>query len=781
MKNRLAALWLLVVCVLLGHNAWLWLGQRITPDTDIMALLPVQQRDPVLQLSFNHMVDAAQQRVIVLIGAADWSDAKRAADAYSSVLAGRPEVLSAAVVTDQTQQDWLALFQQHSLVLMTSAAQKQVQQEPEKFWADTALRQLYSPFSGPHLGAWRDDPYGLFAGWVQERAQETPVRPRDGYLSVNTADGTRAYVLLSLTVRAPVFGMSTQRAVTTLLDQAHAQTLKTVPKADIVTAGVVLYAAAAGQQATGEIWTIGLGSLLGIILLMWLTFHTFKPIALILLSIAIGCLGSLSVCWLLFGHIHLLTLVFGASLIGVAQDYGIFFLAHRLYASAQLSSAELLKRLLPSLALTLVAAVIGYMGLAFTPFPGLRNMAVFSAIGLIFAWLTVVCWFPQLVKPTSLKSGRAVQWYETSLQRWPVWRNTPVAWLALLIAGGITVTGIARLRANDDIRLLQNSPPQLIQDQISMSRLLDAPTSVQFYLVRADSEQQLLEREETLKLSLDVLIEQKKLSGYQAVSNWVPSARTQQLRVQLTNQKLLGGALQSVAQQTGAESGWVGQTRSHLQQFGSGLTVDQFLAAPAGEPCRHLWLGKTVNGYASIVALRGLSQKDIEAVRQAANGQSGVQWVDKVAEISGVLGQYRLYMGWVVVCSTLVIFGLLSLRYGRSAWRVLLPSVLASLMTLSLLGLTSQPVQLFHVLAFMLLLGVGVDYGIFMQETVSTNAAAAWMATGLSAANTLLSFGLLALSKTPALQAFGLTMLSGITLVWLTVPLFRKAASHGNN
>jgi predicted exporter len=58
----------------------------------------------------------------------------------------------------------------------------------------------------------------------------------------------------------------------------------------------------------------------------------------------------------------LLTLVFGASLIGVAQDYGIYFLCNRLAADPKLDSSTLLKRLMPGLSLTLLAAVIGYMG-----------------------------------------------------------------------------------------------------------------------------------------------------------------------------------------------------------------------------------------------------------------------------------------------------------------------------------------------------------------------------------------------------------------------------------
>src|SRR4030095_8005722 len=143
---------------------------------------------------------------------------------------------------------------------------------------------------------------------------------------------------------------------------------KSLPHVEVVAAGVILYAAAAGAQASLELSTIGFGSILGILVLMWVTFHSLKPIALVMLSIGIACLGALSICWLLFERIHLLTLVFGPSLIGGAQDYGTYFLCNRIAADAQpFDSWQLLRRLLPALVLTLVTTVIGYMGLAVTP------------------------------------------------------------------------------------------------------------------------------------------------------------------------------------------------------------------------------------------------------------------------------------------------------------------------------------------------------------------------------------------------------------------------------
>jgi predicted exporter len=102
------------------------------------------------------------------------------------------------------------------------------------------------------------------------------------------------------------------------------------------------------------------------------------------------------------------------------------------------------------------------------------------------------------------------------------------------------------------------------------------------------------------------------------------------------------------------------------------------------------------------------------------------------------------------------------------------PTLLATAITLALLGLMGERLQLFNVLALMLLLGIGVDYGIFLLEHRGDGHA--WLAVVLGAASTLLSFGLLALSATPALRAFGLTMLFGTGLVWMISPLFRPQA-----
>ncbi|MEO6165430.1 MAG: hypothetical protein ABIP88_14970 [Candidatus Binatia bacterium] len=225
--------WAAVVAVVVIHNGYLWWQQRLVPDTNILALLPAQGRDPVLQRALPQMVEAAEQRVIVLIGAADWDDARRAAAVYRKAIAPFRHLLFAAeAITERTESDWLATFKNHRLTLLTSEDDAALRSQAPSYWLDRALAKLYSPFAGPQPLAWQEDPFGLFNNWLLVRAQETPVRPRAGELSVSAGD--RHYVVLPLTLRVPAFALAGQQAVMPVLEQARQAARQTSERIEII-------------------------------------------------------------------------------------------------------------------------------------------------------------------------------------------------------------------------------------------------------------------------------------------------------------------------------------------------------------------------------------------------------------------------------------------------------------------------------------------------------------------------------------------------------------------
>ena len=72
-----------------------------------------------------------------------------------------------------------------------------------------------------------------------------------------------------------------------------------------------------------------------------------------------------------------------------------------------------------------------------------------------------------------------------------------------------------------------------------------------------------------------------------------------------------------------------------------------------------------------------------------------------------------------------------------------------------------MPLTLFGALALILVLGYGVDYPIFMREGGQEDPTY-FIGVQVASLCTLISFGLLAFSRTPALRSFGLAVALGV-------------------
>ena len=758
---RLAALaWLVVVLAMAAHQWRFWQQDRI--DTDVLALLPLNEQAPDVAQATQQLSEQLSRQVVVLLGTAQWADSRQAAQVFRQALAQQAAPLREDPLAQQTSmQSALNFYQPWRQALLTPQQRERLQHTPREALVQQALQDLYQPGMQARLTDWVSDPLGLWTQWWAARAAQSQARPRDGELWVAAQD--RQWVLLQYSLSGSAFRLSGEPILQDALQTALAEVRQQWPDAQLLLAGVPLHAEAAATQAHGEINTIGWGSLAGVLLLTWLAFRSVRPVALVGLSLLVGTAMALSVTALFFEQVHLLTLVFGASLVGVAEDYGIHYFAAR-QGEPDRAPHALIRALQPALWLALGTSVIAYVALGAAAFPGLRQMALFSVVGLTAAMLTVVCWFPWLDRGR-VPQSRIAQRIGQTLSAWPRWRGA--AWgsalLCTLMVGGLWAAGGGNIQ--DDVRQLQNGDPALVAQQRQVGEMLGLPSPAQFYLVKGSDAQQVLQREEALKQRLDALVQQNLLAGYAAVSDWVPSAQRQQQDAALVH-SVQADVLQGINAQLGEAF------EAPAASAFTPLTVDDWLAQPIAAAARPLWLGKHDGAMRSMLMLRGVKgQPALPALAAAAQGLEGVSWVDKPAEISGLLQRYRISMTELLVLGHALVLGALWLRFGRKAWRAWVPTVLASLAVVAVMALWGQPWQLFNVLALMLLLGVGIDYGIFLQE--HEDDPHAWLAVVIGAGSTWLSFGLLGLSSTPALRAFGVTLMLGLPLVLVLAPLFR--------
>ena len=763
-RERLLAIgWLLLVIALIAHQVQFWRASRL--DTDVMALLPTSERTATADRVLRQLTDGVSREIVVLVGGSDWARTRAAAQRFSQATSGGSALLKpvdkiAAFDFDAA----LAFYRPWRDGLLTDAQREALRTTNADMLAQQALTRLYQFSTGPRLTDWASDPLGLWQNWWLSRAAVTRVHERDGLATV-TGEG-KDWVLLTYRITKPAFSANGSTDYGDLLHAAEAAARQGDDGVRVVTAGIPLHAEAAAAQANWEMNVIGWGSLAAVLLLVWLAFRSLRPIVLVGLSLLIGTAAAISATAIVFDRVHLITLVFGASLVGVAEDFGIHYFVTR-QAMPRATPPAVMRFLAPGLALALSTSVVAYLALGIAPFPGLRQMALFSAVGLITAFLTVLFWFP-LLDRGNLRPTRLSTWLADSLARWPYARNDRRTWLALGVLMLFIVSGIWQVRVADDIRQLQSSPPALIEAQRTAGQLLGTPSPAQFILVRGATPDEVLAREEAIKAGLADAIRRGDLAGFIAISDWVPSAGRQQADAALADRQ--EAAIR--ARVASAVGGSIAPPAPSARAGDAVLTLPAWLANPVSETLRHLWLGREGNGFASVMLLRGLDHVSaIDGIAASVRQVPGAEWVDRVADISFLLHHYRVLMSWFLLAGAVGVALLLWWRYGRSGWRALVPTLLAAAFSVAVLGWTGVPLQLFSVLALALLLGVGVDYGIFLLEHPGDGVS--WTAIVLGAASTLLAFGLLALSSTPALHAFGATMLSGVGAVWVMSPWFR--------
>jgi predicted exporter len=97
--------------------------------------------------------------------------------------------------------------------------------------------------------------------------------------------------------------------------------------------------------------------------------------------------------------------------------------------------------------------------------------------------------------------------------------------------------------------------------------------------------------------------------------------------------------------------------------------------------------------------------------------------------------------------------------------RVTLPVLGALVLTVAILHMSGAQLSLFHLVALLLVLGLGIDYGLFFaRRATAEERARSGHAVTVCAISTAGVFGILALSQIPVLHAIGSTVALGVVL-----------------
>lgn len=714
-------------------------------ETDLRTLLPQEARWQAVQIEADQRLEKQlNQQMVALIGNQDAAQAFESSENVAQ-LWRQSGVFSS--VKSKTQPDLTALaaeVQALKLATLPPAVRIQLLEQPREYFQQYA-EQLVNPFSHTNLLTLEQDWLG-FGRFVLAQAQQLSNmqwNAENGF--IYTQQNGKTWVLINAQLKQADLLNGQQH----LLDiVAQSRTLTAQANSEILIASTALFAATAKLQAESESTIM---SVLGIGLTLLLLLGVFRRIRVLWLFLPImaGMLAGVTLTIAILGKVHILTLVIGTSLIGVLIDFPLHWLASSL-TTLQWQPEKSMRQHRSTFLLTLSITLLGYGLLWFTSLPILKQTALFSAVALVIAILCTLLFLPYLFKNTQYNS---VALYSLPIRFWQ--KKVPSWWLAPILI--FVVLGVYRSQWQDNIRQWVAIPTEMLVEAKQISELTGIDLGNQYFLITAENDDELLHKTENLSARLTALSQ-----PHQALSQWIMSETAQR---EFSHAM---AAIQSqdyaIVEEVGIPNEYIAQTLNVLSHTPT-LSLQQALHSQLGQGWQRFYLGEIAQGkYATIVKI--VRPQQTTRLQALANNQD-IFWQDKTAYLNAAFEQTRNQAAWLKVASFLLA-GLLLWRLFdmKSAVKILAIPFIAIIVTVAVFGWFGLPITLFTMFGLLLVSAIGIDYTAYMhsvQESIQTKR----IAIMLAALTTMISFGLLALSATPAVASFGLSVTVGVFVTML--------------
>jgi predicted exporter len=411
--------------------------------------------------------------------------------------------------------------------------------------------------------------------------------------------------------------------------------------------------------------------------------------------------------------------------------------------------------------------LLGCLAMLDADFPGLSQLGVFTIAGIAAAVATTRWLLPALLPP------RWTPPHPVAIGGWADEWLRPRPRLARALGGcGLLALLVLIVRApvlwENDLAALSPAPRALLRLDRELRTALGAPEVGHLIGVTAPDAEAALRHGEVLAAYLDRRQVEGLLAGYDGPMRYLPSAHTQRQR-----QALLPDRETLAAHLNAAVEGL---------PFKAGLFapfLDAVAAARTAPPLRPEELSGTLlgtrvdallfpgeRGWTALLPLSGVRDARALAAGLPQDPPSQAHYLDLRAETNRLVAEFRDAaldrVGWGIALIVAVVW--LGLRSWRRVTAALLPVGLALIFTVAALLALGERLSLFHLVSLLLVLGIGVDYGLFFSRPGADPALRRRTLHALlvCCGSALMVFGMLSLSALPALRAIGLTVSLGV-------------------
>jgi len=708
--------WMLGLLVLLVIGV-----ARLRFDADVLDLLPGNVRSVAgLKIYQQHFANARE--LIVTVTAGDAESAKSAAGAIANSL--RRQSNEVADVT------WQAPWLEHPEQTTELIAFLWLNQPPALFHqlaeqlsatnlnnVLTATRdELSTTLSAQEIARLGYDPFGLTR--LPDKVMASAGGFGQGDQIFSSADGTFRLIFVKATTDLPGY-----RECTQWFDDIKSTVAAAAPAGGIkigYTGRPAFVAEISASMRRDITLSVG-GTSIIIAVLFWLAHRRIKPMLWLLTLLALILAATLALGGLVFGTVSVVSMGFAAVLLGLAVDYAVVHYQEAL-AHPELSVPEVRRAIAPGIFWAAVTTISSFLVLNFGGLPGLAQLGSLVGIGvmisacvMIFAFLPPL--FPDRMKPSANRAPHPAP-SATTLNPLRTILVIGATTGLLLVCVVVLIHGWPGIDSSADA--LQPRDSQAYNTLTALKKNLGQQHEPIWLVVEGRDEGEVARRLDAIEPALENATSNSVLTGFTSpVQMWPRPDFQNQNRADA--QKLVSerAALHTAATTNGFADSALGLADGILDHWrvATATTNVDWPTNALSAWILEKFAVRDTNHFLAAAFLYPAAKSLTLAQWETRLGSDGV-WISSW-ELLGetVLASVTSNL-WKLVLP-MVGLALLSLGLAFRRWTEVLLSLavlgLSGLCLLAVMRLAGWQWNLLNLMALPLILGTGMDYGIFMQ------------------------------------------------------------------
>jgi len=488
-------------------------------------------------------------------------------------------------------------------------------------------------------------------------------------------------------------------------------------------------------------------------------YRSLRSIWLAVLPLIFGILTALTITQLFFGKVHSIVLVFGIALLSVCLDYPLHLFSHLRSNETVKSSLE---KIWPTLRLSSISTILAFFSLYGSGFEGLDQLAIFASSGLFCALMFTKYVLPSLASSDKIKPRLFEINFKFSFY-----------WKILIAAVLISFPSIYLITKKDiwetSIHAISPIPAAARERDRVLRHELNVAEISHVFITSSNSIESALKSSEIIVTGLEKAKIQGIIKSIWYPSKILPSRASQQSRIsKLPSQSILRAnlikALEGMPFNVAGFEPWIEAVslsnklpqlsysdlqgtifesiiRQGLFRYADKWMVVIHVSGIASESLFNDWLDKNMLVAKHHIAIKHATQRLLDGYRDIT---------------------FKRFMTVLIVLLAIILIWSKSII--RSLW-IFLPvfiGISVSLISVLYLGLL---INVFHILALLLVLGMGLDYSLFFNNNNTADELVDKQnlhAIALSAISTSSAFSILAFSDVSVLSGIGQIVSVGI-------------------